>query len=343
MSEIQYSQLVGIFSEDGKHRLDIGTRAAKKNTPANHDTWATRLVIKRLDGESSGAVSDYDVVGLFSEDGKFRLDIGTGAMKKNTPADHESWATRLLIRRLDGESSGDVCYGHVVGVFSEDGKYRLDIGTGAVKKNAAADHDTWATRLRIQDADPIVDVEIVCIDYDLDKARILGSGPVELYRQQVRNNSSVPQTSSIKGSQSVEETSGWSDSRGFKIGVKTEFKTGIPFIAEGKVEVSAEVSNTYTWNESTKRSQAWSFDTPVTVPPHAVIVALVSVKVSTLSVPYTLKGTFVHKSGARVDGSISGIYTGSNSHDLQVTYLQQDPVSLEVSTSIEAIKAIPSY
>jgi hypothetical protein len=41
-----------------------------------------------------------DVVGIFSEDGKFRLDIGTDTMKKNVAADHNSWATRLRIKPL---------------------------------------------------------------------------------------------------------------------------------------------------------------------------------------------------------------------------------------------------
>lgn len=83
------------------------------------------------------------------------MDIGTDAMKKSVPATHDSWATRLIIKRLDGKSAGEVCYGDIVGIFSEDEKYRPDIGTDAVKKAVPAAHNSWATRLRIQDADPI--------------------------------------------------------------------------------------------------------------------------------------------------------------------------------------------
>ena len=146
---VQLNEIVGIFSENGQFRLDIGTDAVKQNVPATHDSWATRLIIRRLDGPSRGPVHNSDVIGIFSEDGRFRLDIGTDAVKRNIPASHESWATRLRIVRLSGPNVGPVTYEDVVGIFSEDAKFRLDIGTDAMKKNVPADHDSWATRLRI--------------------------------------------------------------------------------------------------------------------------------------------------------------------------------------------------
>jgi hypothetical protein len=147
---VQLNEIVGIFSEDGQFRLDIGTDAVKQNVPASHDSWATRLIIRRLDGPSRGPVHGGDLIGIFSEDGRFRLDIGTDAVKRNIPASHESWATRLRIVRLSGPNAGPVTYEDVVGIFSDDGRFRLDIGTDAMKRNVPADHDSWATRLRIR-------------------------------------------------------------------------------------------------------------------------------------------------------------------------------------------------
>lgn len=146
------SRVVGIFSEDGNFRLDIGTRAMKQNVPASHESWATRLILKRLDGPNTGPISPDHVVGIFSMNERFRLDIGTRAMKENVPADHESWATRLRIVPLNRVGGGPVQYNEVVGIFSEDGKFRLDIGTGAVKEDVPASHNSWATRLRIREA-----------------------------------------------------------------------------------------------------------------------------------------------------------------------------------------------
>jgi hypothetical protein len=187
--------------------------------------------------------------------------------------------------------------------------------------------------------DPVEDVEIASIEYDVAAAKTLQSGPAELYHQTVRNDTMQSQTSSITGSAMVSETSGWSDALAVKVGVSTSFKTGVPFIAEGKVQVSLEVTNTYTWNGSTTNTKAWGFNTPVTVAPHTVVVGLVSATLSTIAVPYTLKGTFLLKSGARIPGAVTGIYTGTNSHDLTVTFIQRDPVTSLIQSTIQPLHA----
>lgn len=148
--KINWNSVVGIFAESANVRLDIGTNAVQMNIPASQNTSTTRLIIKRLDGPNSGPVSSGHLVGIFSEDGQHRLDIGSRAMKRDVPASHDSWATRLRIVRLNGLNLGPVTYGETVGIFSEDGKYRLDIGTDAMKEAVPASHESWATRLRIQ-------------------------------------------------------------------------------------------------------------------------------------------------------------------------------------------------
>jgi hypothetical protein len=97
---------------------------------------------------------DLQFVGIFSENGEWRLDIGTNAMKKLTPKTTETWATKLVIRRLDAtgmpiKDSGPVCEEHVVGIFSEDSQYRLDIGTDSMKRNCPGSVVSWATKLKI--------------------------------------------------------------------------------------------------------------------------------------------------------------------------------------------------
>jgi hypothetical protein len=176
--------------------------------------------------------------------------------------------------------------------------------------------------------DPVADVEVSSIEYDLSTAKILFSGPRELYRQTLVNNTGQPQTTSINGSTSVSETSGWSDSKAYKIGVSTKFTAEIPFVGKSEVSVSADVTTTFTQNGSTQKTRTWGFTAPVTVPLHTTIVALVAVTTSTITVPYTLKGTAILTSGARLPGrTFKGVYTGSNSHDLTVTYIQHDPVT----------------
>jgi len=197
----------------------------------------------------------------------------------------------------------------------------------------------WASSV----LDPVVDCEMISsIDYDINAAKILQSGPAELYRQIVKNETMLTQTSTINGSASVSETSGWSDTVAIMVGVSTTFTTEIPFVAEGEVTVSAEVTNTYEWNGSTTRTKTWGFDTPVSVPPQTTMVGLVSATISTITVPYTLKGTLVLKSGTRMTGQIRGIYIGANSYDLTVTFTQQYPVTPRILSSTQALKATSS-
>ncbi len=337
MNKIEYGNIIGVFSENGQYRLDIGTDATKKNVPASHNSWSTRLRIQRLDGPSSGAVSEQHVVGIFSENGQYRLDIGTDAMKKNVPASHESWATRLRIQRLDGPSSGEVHYGEVVGIFSENGQYRLDIGTDAMKKNTPASHDSWATRLRIADRDPIVDVQITSLNYDVSHASLESSAPEQLDTVTLDNSTNVAQTLTLSFSKTLTETHGWSDTLGIKIGAKTTFSTGIPIVLNGNVEVSAEVSDTYTWNGSNATAETWGFQSPVNCPAHTTTVALITATHSNIRVPYSASVIFIRQSGAQEPGQISGTYVGTTSHDLMVTYEQKDTETGVVTTFTQVI------
>lgn len=155
--KLSYNSKYGVFSENGLCRLDLDEQ--KMLTSSSHDSWATRLVFKRLnDGgdviDASGPIYSEHKVGIFSEDGKVRLDIGTRSMKRNAPADQNSNTSRLVIKRLDGSNSGQVHYGHVVGIYSEDGRYRLDLGGNGMKETASSSHNSWATRLQVIDLNP---------------------------------------------------------------------------------------------------------------------------------------------------------------------------------------------
>lgn len=152
---INYEEPIGVFSATSPVRLDIGVAAVKQHIPSSHNSWATRLVVRRLDGLNSGPVMSDHLIGLFSETQQVRLDIGTRAMKQNIPASHRSWATVLKMKRLDGPNLGNVRYGDVVGVFSTTSQVRLDIGTAAMKENVPASHESWATRLNIRSVPPL--------------------------------------------------------------------------------------------------------------------------------------------------------------------------------------------
>ena len=129
----------------------------------------------------------------------------------------------------------------------------------------------------------------------------------------------MQQSTTISGEKTVTETHGWKDTYGVKVTMSGS--VGIPLISDFKVSVEGSASWEQNGSTSTTRKFAWS--QPVIVPAKSKVVATVAVTETTLSVPYTLSGSFVYGSGARVSGVVGGTFSGVNSHDLQVTL---DPV-----------------
>jgi len=142
------NDLVKILSSDFRVRLDIGGQCVNE-IDANHESWATRLRIVRIDGASVGPVDLNHVIGIFSEDNRCRLDLGTRSMKVECSPTHESWATRLRIRRLGYGGNANIMYGEIVGIFSESNNKRLDIGGASMKEEVPSNYESRTTILKI--------------------------------------------------------------------------------------------------------------------------------------------------------------------------------------------------
>ena len=196
-----------------------------------------------------------------------------------------------------------------------------DDGNFQAYRDADPAHPFWSSNV----TDPVTDYDIAKLDYNLDGMKILSALPKQMESQHVKNETSKPQTSTIAGSKATTTTSGWSDSLGIKVGVKTTLVLGIPMVFEGKVDVSMEVTNTFTWNGSTSEQTTFSWSTPITLDPGEEGDVLVTVTTSKIEVPYTLTGELVFKSGKRLSRRIEGTYTGENSHSLQVVLKSYRP------------------
>lgn len=112
-------------------------------------------------------------------------------------------------------------------------------------------------------------------------------------------------------SETISETASFSFSftEGLKVGAKTTVTTKIPFVAEGKVELSAEGSFSSTQTDTTTKSQSFTVSQTINVPAHKRVVTTARVDV----VQY--KGNLTAK--VRVNGRIS-INFGSTSRQLSV-------------------------
>ncbi|KAG6575365.1 hypothetical protein SDJN03_26004, partial [Cucurbita argyrosperma subsp. sororia] len=110
----------------------------------------------------------------------------------------------------------------------------------------------------------------------------------------------------------------WNSSVSMKLGVKTTIQTGIPFIFEGKVEISAEFSGQYQWGETKTTSKAVETSYQVTVPPMTtVIVSLLATK-GTSDVPYsyTQRDTLIN-GDTKTSQMDDGVYKGVNSYNFK--------------------------
>jgi len=199
-------------------------------------------------------------------------------------------------------------------VVEDDGTFCL-YGLGEGRPSSAAEV-LWKSNVM----DPVVEYDMSKITYDLKAAKILGSKPATVLTLEAKNTSDNEQTPMISGTYTLSRTSGWSNALAVKVGIKVSGKTGVPFVAEGAVELSSETQNTYTWNGSETETQSYTFSAPLKLKPHEHGKVILTATNTHISVPYSGTGELVFKSGRRCSRRVEGIYEGQNGHSVQAEY-----------------------
>ncbi|MEA5534827.1 ETX/MTX2 family pore-forming toxin [Crocosphaera sp. XPORK-15E] len=166
----------------------------------------------------------------------------------------------------------------------------------------------------------ITQLNIEHIDYNLVPTSETNLKVEALDFIRIDNQSDISQTSSITHTRSVNASNNWSHNVGAKVGVSTSIKTGIPFIAEGKVDVSLEASYNYTWGGTLETSDSFEYTATATVPPHSEIEAQVLVTQTKFDLTYTAQASATWANGMTMSGVIHGTYEGIHSHDVQIDY-----------------------
>jgi len=132
---VEHGEKVRILLPEQSAQLDIGSCHAE----GEHESWATRLVFKKLgDKGSTGELKYGDAVGIFSAETGQRLDAGNATCEQG----HASWATVFEVRSADG----DLKYNSEMGLFSSENGRRLDISAAS----ADGGHESWATKFVIE-------------------------------------------------------------------------------------------------------------------------------------------------------------------------------------------------
>ena len=208
--------------------------------------------------------------------------------------------------------------------MQDDGN--LVLYPGAVPKMGET-NPIWATN----QWDAVSNVAITALSYDADNATQSAPVPAAPTQTQTsKNNGDETQDPVISGSITYTQTSGWSDSIATGVQVKASLKVSVPVIADGKVEVSASITNTYQWNNSTTKSVSQAWSVPLEVPPHSEVTVTATLSTISISVPFTETAIISYSSGETLTAQISGIYTGTGGYQLDTSY--SDPTPLPPGT-----------
>lgn len=180
-------------------------------------------------------------------------------------------------------------------------------------------------------ADPPTEFEITGVTYNLDAVDMQSNTLDTLFQETYTNNTSVQQTNTITDTWSLTSTYSFSATLGIKLGVKVSGTVGLPtVVGSGTLEVSAEVDVSFTVGVTESYVQQWSLQQPVAVPPDSSVTATVSISKATYSVPYTVTGNYVYKSGATAPASVSGTLTNVTGYNFQVVLQQGSGASSTV-------------
>jgi hypothetical protein len=255
--------------------------------------------------ESARSGSGGRFFALVQSDANFCIYLGSGL------SSNQGWLWGTQITAENGPFHA---------VLQDDGELCVRCGTGAAAEPAG--DVVWRSGV----TDPVAVIDTIdAIDYELASAQIVQSRPSDLYRETVTNPNAQIQTSMISGSVTVSDTTGWSDDLLTEAPTPFGFRHAVPVFQGGSIMLTTDASHAYIRNGAATTAKTWGFNAPAAVPPRSSMTCLVSATRSSIRVPYRISGSFTLASGRKVRGSVTGMYTGSNCHDLNVALTTFDP------------------
>ncbi|KAI9114210.1 hypothetical protein K1719_014860 [Acacia pycnantha] len=109
---------------------------------------------------------------------------------------------------------------------------------------------TISKEARIEVEELVILRQIYNVNFRLLDARIYNQRVLTMATGVAINRTQEPNNAEVKLSYTKTKSSTWNNSVSLKLGVKTNLKTGVPFIKEGKIEISTEFSGAYQWGET---------------------------------------------------------------------------------------------
>lgn len=182
--------------------------------------------------------------------------------------------------------------------------------------NAAV--STISREARLEVAELVLSRNIYNVNFRLMDARIYDQSDIVMTTAEAINRTHEPHTQQVKLSYTETKSRTWKGNVSLKLGVNITMESGVPCIANGKLEISSEFSGAYEWGETESVTTEMETVYNVTVPGMTRVIVKMIATQGSCDVPfsYTQRDTLT-------DGKIvvynmdDGVYAGVNCFNIK--------------------------
>ena len=245
-------------------------------------------------GSAGSKPSGYVVTAMQLRAGPFDLNTRNLEIFAHDPERGSS------LRQIWGSGGSRGLANPTVAVLGDDGNLTL-------RQN---DQTIWSNGY----SDPVVEVVIETIEYDLPRGTVKKDEQADVLEQSLTNNGTIDRSMKMSKTATTSVTSSWSNATGLSATIGGEITAGVPGVASAKVTMSASVTNTFTLGRSHSTTAAIRFDFMLNVPAGRIYRGWASIRRAEFEVPYTMVGKLYFRSGRKVRHKLSGTYQGKTGY-----------------------------
>ncbi|KAJ9697187.1 hypothetical protein PVL29_009110 [Vitis rotundifolia] len=172
---------------------------------------------------------------------------------------------------------------------------------------------TISREARLEVAELVLSRNIYNVNFRLMDARIYDQRVIVMTTGEAINMTQEPHTQQVKLSYTETKSRTWKGSVSLKLGVKITMESGVPFIADGKLEISSEFSSTYERGETESVTTAMETVYNVTVPTMTKVTVSMIATQGSCDVPFSYSQRDTLTDGKNVVYNMDdGVYVGVN-------------------------------
>jgi hypothetical protein len=181
------------------------------------------------------------------------------------------------------------------------------------------------TEARLQCYEPVLTRHIHNVNFRQSEARMYTKGIDDLHSQTVKNQTSTKNKTTLTFTYTSTVATTWSSTVSMKLGVKTTLQCGVPFLVDGKIEISAEFNRSYSWGETKTEQNQISKQITVDVPPMKKVTVKAIGSNGVCDVPFSYKQKDVLLNGEVVTKEFTdGMYFGVKTSDITFDIIEED-------------------